>query len=48
LITSPFCSSPLRLGAECVIDQDLVVVLLDLRRRLIDGWSIRDDFCRCP
>jgi hypothetical protein len=25
-----------RIGAECVLDQDLAVVLLDLRRRLID------------
>jgi hypothetical protein len=25
-----------RLGAECVLDQDLVIVLLDLRRRLIE------------
>jgi hypothetical protein len=28
-----------RLGAEGVIDQDLVVVLLDLRRRLIDEYG---------
>jgi hypothetical protein len=28
-----------RLGAECVHDRDLAVVLLDLRRRLIDGYS---------
>ncbi len=28
-----------RLGAEGVIDQDLVVVLLDLRRRLIDQYG---------
>jgi hypothetical protein len=28
-----------RLGAEGVIDQDLVIVLLDLRRRLIDDYG---------
>jgi hypothetical protein len=28
-----------RLGAECVHDQDLAVVLLDLRRRLIDEYG---------
>src|SRR5258707_1332419 len=28
-----------RLGAGLVIDQDLAVILLDLRRRLIDGYG---------
>jgi hypothetical protein len=28
-----------RLGAECVRDQDLAIVLLDLRRRLIDEYG---------
>jgi hypothetical protein len=28
-----------RLGAECVLDQDLAVVLLDLRRRLVDEYG---------
>lgn len=28
-----------RLGAECVLDQDLAVVLLDLRRRLMDEYG---------
>jgi hypothetical protein len=28
-----------RLGAECVLDQDLVIVLLDLRRRLIAEYG---------
>ena len=28
-----------RIGAECVLDQDLAVLLLDLRRRLIDEYG---------
>ena len=28
-----------RIGAECVLDQDLAVVLLDLRRRLTDEYG---------
>jgi hypothetical protein len=28
-----------RIGAECVLDRDLAVVLLDLRRRLIDEYG---------
>ena len=30
-----------RMGAECVLDQDLAVVLLDLRRRLTDEYGNR-------
>src|SRR5580700_11851735 len=28
-----------RLGAECVLDQDLATVLLDLRRRLVEEYG---------